>query len=245
MGTDFRAIYKQFYSKITDDMYMELDEVQTYNLSEELLINAIPWFEFPRVSLEYVIEDGYFESKLSKEEINILATYMMVGWLDQQLANIELVRMKYSGSDFKFTSQANHLAKLLALKKDYERTGFHLQRLYKRRAADGDGIMRSTLSSIMSSSVRTGAAAPKHVCCRKEDEVEWNDFPLPKPGTDNNENSGNNNSGNEGGSDSWEDMGDLPLPGGGGSSEEPDGWEGMEDLPSSGNEGNDDDWGSI
>lgn len=50
---------------------------------------------------------------------------------------------------FKFTSQANHLAKLLTIKKDYEREGFHLQRLYKRRLADENGIMRSTIHTIM------------------------------------------------------------------------------------------------
>jgi len=57
--------------------------------------------------------------------------------------------MKYSGSDFKFTSQANHMHKILQLKKDYEREGFHLQRLYKRRIPDRYGIMRSTLGIIM------------------------------------------------------------------------------------------------
>jgi len=41
------------------------------------------------------------------------------------------------------------MQKLLALKKDYEREGFHLQRLYKRRKADKSGIMRSTMGTIM------------------------------------------------------------------------------------------------
>jgi hypothetical protein len=59
--------------------------------------------------------------------------------------------MKYSGSDFKFTSQANHIAKLKVLKQDYERIGFHLQRLYKRRKRDANGIMRLTFGDIMSS----------------------------------------------------------------------------------------------
>ena len=48
--------------------------------------------------------------------------------------------MKYSGSDFKFTSQANHLAKLLTLKAENHRENIHAQRLYKRRklvASDG------------------------------------------------------------------------------------------------------------
>ena len=60
--------------------------------------------------------------------------------------------MKYSGSDFKFTSQANHMSKILSLKKDYEREGFHLQRLYKRRIKDEEGIMRSTFGDIMKES---------------------------------------------------------------------------------------------
>ena len=74
---------------------------------------------------------------------------MIVEWLSQQLASVENTRMKYSGSDFKFTSQANHMQKLLQLKKDYEREGFHLQRLYKRRKKDKYGIMRSTFGTIM------------------------------------------------------------------------------------------------
>ena len=77
---------------------------------------------------------------------------MIVEWISQQLASIENTRMKYSGSDFKFTSQANHMQKLLQLKKDYEREGFHLQRLYSRRKKDEEGIMRSTFNSIMEES---------------------------------------------------------------------------------------------
>jgi len=57
--------------------------------------------------------------------------------------------MKYSGSDFKFTSQANHMQKLLQMKKDYEREGFHLQRLYKRRILDLNGVYHSTIPKIM------------------------------------------------------------------------------------------------
>lgn len=52
-------------------------------------------------------------------------------------------------ADFKFTSQANHMQKLLQMKKDYEREGFHLQRLYKRRIKDNQGIYRSTFNTIM------------------------------------------------------------------------------------------------
>lgn len=172
--TPFSKIYDNFLSKITDDMYMELTELETFRLLEELLISAIPKFEFPRVKIDsyelsfiedestykgvesngievpaIIYDGGYFDNNLNQEEINILSTYMIVEWLGQQLASVENTRMKYSGSDFKFTSQANHMQKLSALKREYEREGFHLQRLYKRRKVDSKGIMRSTMGDIM------------------------------------------------------------------------------------------------
>ena len=148
--TEFSAIYKNFQSKITDDMYMELSKEETYALMKELLINAIPHFEFPRKNIfDYDEELECFEADLNMEEINIISTYMVVEWLGQQLASIENVRMKYSGTDFKMTSQANHLSKVTTLKKEYERLGFHLQRLYKRRKIDENGNIKSTFSSIM------------------------------------------------------------------------------------------------
>ena len=159
--TRFSVVYNSFLSKITDDMYLQLTEKDTLNLLYELLISAIPKFEFPRKSLEYKREENNSQSgavndegwtfihPLNLQEINILSTYMIVEWLGQQLASVENVRMKYSGPDFKFTSQANHMQKLLQMKKDYEREGFHLQRLYKRRILDTDGIYHSTMPQIM------------------------------------------------------------------------------------------------
>ena len=83
----------------------------------------------PRV----VVEKSVFAADLTTEEINILAILMMNAWLQRQVTSIENTRMKYSGSDFKMTSQANHLAKLLALQSECQRQSHHMQRLYKRR----------------------------------------------------------------------------------------------------------------
>lgn len=153
MRTLLSTIYNIFFSKITDDMYMEISEDDTKKIIVDLFENSLHWFEFPRVDIyDYSLELEEYNIELSKEEINIIATYMIVEWLGQQLASVELTRMKYSGSDFKFTSQANHMHKLTNLQKEYERKGFHLQRLYKRRKADKQGIMRSTFGDIMSGS---------------------------------------------------------------------------------------------
>ena len=189
--TPFSIVYDSFLSKITDEMYMELTELDTFEMLEELLMTAIHKFEFPRVNLNdyelqgfddqdvyngvdsdnievpvFIYNEGFFNNVLTAEEINILSTYMIVEWLGQQLASIENTRMKYSGTDFKFTSQANHMQKLLVIKKDYEREGFHLQRLYKRRLANEDGIYKSTLGDVMNT--------PNKIVIKDEDGVVLN-----------------------------------------------------------------------
>lgn len=169
MGTLFASVYNRFLEKITDDMYMELTPQDTMRDLQNLLVHAIPGFEFPRKVLDYTIltrpltetssniygfiiegpdgsrvEDASsFNSELTSEEINILAILMMEAWLQRQVTTIENIRMKYSGSDYHFTSQANHLAKLLALQTEVRRQSTHMQRLYKRRKVDANGNIKS------------------------------------------------------------------------------------------------------
>ena len=170
--TQFTEVYNRFLGKITDDMYIELTPQDTIKDLRNLLIDAIPGFEFPRHNLysyklqyevkpeDQVVEDeiiigvlwddtleeedygqaplvmvekSVFAADLTSEEINILAILMMQAWVQRQVTSIENTRMKYSGSDFKMTSQANHLQKLLSLLSECQRQSHHMQRLYKRR----------------------------------------------------------------------------------------------------------------
>ena len=184
-GTQFSAVYNRFLGQVTDDLYLELTPEDTLKDLQNILINAIPGFEFPRQNLyDYVIEvktissdeltpddfvlgtvwgeipddtldvpnvlvdKSHFNCELTQEEINILALLMKQGWVQRQVTSIENTRMKYSGSDFKMTSQANHLAKLLTLLTESRRDSFHMQRLYKRRKLADSGY-KSNWSSLM------------------------------------------------------------------------------------------------
>lgn len=73
MGTKFATIYNRFLGKITDDMYLELTPEDTIKDLQNLLIDAIPGFEFPRVNLyDYdisVVE--MFEDKITEEDFVI------------------------------------------------------------------------------------------------------------------------------------------------------------------------------
>lgn len=156
--TSFDYIYDRFFGRITDDMYLEWTEQDTKSDLKNILLDAIPGFEFPRFPLfDYDIEAETYNIRLTEEEVNILATLMYNTWLQRQVASIENTRMKYSGADFKMTSQANHLAKLMELKREAERQDRHYQRLYKRRRlTDERGSIKPNWSSVMERSALSG-----------------------------------------------------------------------------------------
>ena len=190
MGTQFTEVYNRFLGKITDDMYLELTPEDTIKDLQNLIVDAIPGFEFPRHNLyayeikieeigenellpddfilgtvwgeipeigadqtpRVIVDRSYFVAELTAEEINILALLMKQGWVQRQVTSVENTRMKYSGSDFKMTSQANHLSKLLNLLEESRRDSFHMQRLYKRRKITSDGTYKSNWSILRENS---------------------------------------------------------------------------------------------
>lgn len=149
--TTFQEMYDFFLAGITDDMFMELTKEDTDEMLEEILLAALPHFEFPREKdlFDIDLENKCFSANLSLEEKMIIRQYMISEWIGFQLATVELIRQKYSGTDFKFTSQASHIKQLIALKKEYETKGFHLQRLYCRRKKKSSGGYGSTFAVIM------------------------------------------------------------------------------------------------
>ena len=81
----------------------------------QIMINALSWFKFPRVSLEYD-EEGFIDD-LNNEEIQIIADFMKCEWLNRCIMTWENVKPLYEERDF---SQANLLDKLNSLYKTQE-----------------------------------------------------------------------------------------------------------------------------
>ena len=132
--TSFQEVYDFFLAGITDDMFMELTKEDTEELLQEIMLAALPHFEFPRKDIfDIDVANECFNIELTLEEKSIIRAYMIVEWIGYQLASIENIKQKYSGSDFKFTSQAQHIDKLISLRNHYVDEGFRLQRLYCRR----------------------------------------------------------------------------------------------------------------
>ena len=142
----------EFPRKVIDDYVVETIIIEENECKEDDFIIGVCWDKLPEDATDFIpevyVERSRFAADLTSEEINILAILMMRGWLQRQVTSIENTRMKYSGSDFKFTSQANHLAKLLTLQAECQRQSLHMQRLYKRRKTDDKGNILSNWSCL-------------------------------------------------------------------------------------------------
>jgi hypothetical protein len=149
-GTPFYAVYCRFLSKITDDLYLEWTLEDTFKNLESIFLDILPRYEWPKFALyNYstqaigmvaadgsVVSYGKYQIDLTIEEIDIFASLMAIEWLNRQILTVNLTRMKYSSKDFQFTSQANHIDKLLMTKKQFEQDNRRMQRMYQRRNID-------------------------------------------------------------------------------------------------------------
>lgn len=139
----------EFPRKNLDDYEVKVVQMKEDEVLPDDFIIGVIWNDLSDNTVDVpdvIVEKSAFAEELTSEEINILALLMKQGWVQRQVTSIENTRMKYSGSDFKMTSQANHLQKLLTLLEESRRDSFHMQRLYKRRKKDKDGHYESNWS---------------------------------------------------------------------------------------------------
>lgn len=139
------------------DLYnytIDLVEMSEGEIIEDDFVLGVVWDELPEEPQmpNVLVDRSHFNVFLTPEEINILAIIMKQGWVQRQVTSIEHTRMKYSGPDFKMTSQANHLQKLLTTLAECRRDSLHMQRLYKRRKTGDDGVYQSNWSVLRNNS---------------------------------------------------------------------------------------------
>ena len=123
-----QKVYDAFLAKMLEDEWLNWDEEEIKADWKELLAGAIPFFKFPRVSLE--IDGDYFvDENVSNDEIQILANYMKCEWLNRTILTWENVKPLYEERDF---SQENLLDKFKTLLEREEYKDLKLERIYYR-----------------------------------------------------------------------------------------------------------------
>lgn len=111
MGTPYSRVYDAFTSKILDDEWETWDDEEMVAEDMRMLLeDAIVHFKFPRVSLAR--SDEGFENNLNGVEVQIIATYMKIEWLDRCILTWQHLKPLYSEQDF---SQANLIDKFTKL----------------------------------------------------------------------------------------------------------------------------------
>lgn len=125
--TSFQKVYDAFLVKMLEDEWVEWDEEEVNEDLFNLLQGAIPWFKFPRKSLDYT-EEGFVED-LDNIEIQILACYMKCEWLNRTILTWENIKPLYEERDF---SQANLLSKFNETLEAEKYNALKLERIYYR-----------------------------------------------------------------------------------------------------------------
>jgi len=147
VSTSYQSIYSSFTSKITDDYFTSI----SIEASEEdmiLLLNDC-LIMFPRPKIDIFDKDDssqQFNVTLGYHEIQIIGNLMKIAWLDRQISNIALVRQSISDSEFKKTSQANHIKALIDMRKLYDEYCHKIIREYKKTLSDNLTIDYSGLA---------------------------------------------------------------------------------------------------
>jgi hypothetical protein len=125
--TSFDDIYDAFLGKMTEDEWEAWTEEEMAVDFRNLLEAAIPWFKFPRVSLERT-DEGFVED-LKNEEIQILASFMKCEWLNRTILSWENVKPLYDERDFSPAKLLNEFRELLVKEETKARK---LESLYYR-----------------------------------------------------------------------------------------------------------------
>ena len=114
--TSLNKVYDAFLSKMLDDEYANWTRDEVEEDLNSLLLAALPWFKFPRKSLE-IVGDEFIED-LTNQEIQIISTYMKCEWLNRTILTWENVKPLYEEKDFSQANLIDKFTQMLIQEKD-------------------------------------------------------------------------------------------------------------------------------
>lgn len=138
--TPYFKVYEAFLARILEDEWQDWLIEEAEADWRQILEAALPWFKFPRVSLEH--DENGFVDDLSHQEIQIIANYMKCEWLNRCLLTWENVKPLYQERDF---SQANLIDKLSEAVKQERANALAMESIYYR-SRDGKPFNYSSMA---------------------------------------------------------------------------------------------------
>ena len=138
--TPYFKVYEAFLARILEDEWQDWLIEEAEADWRQILEAALPWFKFPRVSLEH--DENGFVDDLSHQEIQIIANYMKCEWLNRCLLTWQNVKPLYQERDF---SQANLIDKLGDAIKQERANALAMESIYYR-SRDGKPFNYSSMA---------------------------------------------------------------------------------------------------
>lgn len=136
--TPYSDVYKSFLGEVQDDFYAS-EDVAAIEADLTILLNkAIPQFSYPKVNIRDKDDTSQtFNVELDLDEIEILATGMVVAWARRQLNNIDSLRQSMTTKDFNTYSQAPHINALIRVADNAEKRLKRMLIKYSVKRKDG------------------------------------------------------------------------------------------------------------
>lgn len=118
MNTSYEKIYKIFLNKITDYDLGLLSDNELLLFCDSVFLSAITKIKsFDMNNLTDRDDDlRIFNSELTDVECEVIASQMVVEWVDRKINTTQLIHMFVGTKDESMASQANHIKLLLELK---------------------------------------------------------------------------------------------------------------------------------
>jgi hypothetical protein len=125
--TPYSRVYEAFLARILEDEWEHWLIEEAEADWRHILEMALPWFKFPRVDLSH--NDEGFSGDLGHEEVQIIANFMKVEWLNRCIMTWENIKPLYVERDF---SHANLLDKLQKTLESEKMKAQELESIYYR-----------------------------------------------------------------------------------------------------------------
>lgn len=111
-----KLLFPLFLSTLSSCTLASYTDEELEQALNQLAVRAIARFRFPRVKLDYAIDDsgqGSFVNELSMAEIEVIVCWMKVLWLELQLSKERNYENLYADKDVKAFSSGNLIASIV------------------------------------------------------------------------------------------------------------------------------------
>lgn len=143
-----KVLFPQFLKTIDDCTLSELPFIDIQEQLNDLAIKSISSFKFPKISLEYKLDDTvnpdtglpygyYFVNDVTQREYNVIIARMKQHWVEYQISQERLFDNLYYDREIRIHSPGNTIDKLLKMMTTFKKIADDAEYNYGRVSSSG------------------------------------------------------------------------------------------------------------